>query len=240
MNNRRVIASILFALLMASGSSVGSYLRPSTFLADQKTKISLPAIFPAEFSGWKLDPSIVPLQATPELQQMIEETYSETLSRTYVRADGERVMLSIAYGRNQHKGMNWHRPEVCYPAQGFPLTVSTTRTMFKYDDREIPLNRLVAGNQARVEPISYWLVVGDRLTNFGRGQKLVALEYGLRGLIPDGMLIRISTIGRDTTAGFAVQTTFINEMLAAMTPDSRQMVLGKRKPLVTGDVMPAS
>lgn len=238
MNIRHLAAACFFAVLMGTASSVGTYLRPTTFLADINPKISLPNIFPAQFAGWQIDPSVIPLQAAPELQKALEEAYSETLSRTYINAAGQRIMLSVAYGRNQHRGMNWHRPEICYPSQGLPITVNTTRSLLQIDQRSIPINRLVAQNQSRIEPISYWLVVGDRLTNFGRAQKLVTLEYGLKGLIPDGMLIRVSSIDRDTDGAYLAQSQFIRQMLGAMSPASRQIVLGTRDPLLTSDLMP--
>ncbi|MGS0759311.1 exosortase C-terminal domain/associated protein EpsI, partial [Roseateles sp. GG27B] len=55
---------------------------------------------------------------------MLDATYDETLAMTFKNAAGERVMLSLAYGRNQHKGMITHRPEICYPAPGFKLNSS--------------------------------------------------------------------------------------------------------------------
>ena len=30
-------------------------------------------------------------------------------------------MLSIAYGKNQSDALQLHKPEICYPAQGFTL-----------------------------------------------------------------------------------------------------------------------
>lgn len=239
MNRRHVVAAAAFLTSMAGASVLGEVLKPTVFLADLKPPLKLPDIFPAAFGTWRIDPSIVPLEPSPDLQKTLEESYSETLSRTYVRPDGTRIMLSVAYGRNQHKGMNWHRPEICYPAQGLPIMVSTSRIDYRFMDRTIPLNRLVTGNPSRVEPVSYWVIVGDRMTNFGRAHKLIALSYGVRGLIPDGMLVRVSTIGRETDQGFRDQDVFIRDLLNAMSPAHRDLVLGTKAPFVTGDVMPA-
>ncbi|PZP27774.1 MAG: EpsI family protein [Roseateles depolymerans] len=228
----------ILALLMGVGSVLGTSLRPRTFLADTKPAIELTAIFPAQFGAWKIDPSIIPLQPSPDLQQALDESYSETLSRTYVRPDGKRIMLSVAYGRNQHKGMNWHRPEICYPAQGIPISVPTSRADMSFAGRPLPISRLVAANQSRIEPISYWVVVGDRVTSFGRAHKLVSLEYGLRGYIPDGMLVRVSSINKEVDEAFADQREFITDMLQGMSPAARQIVLGTRAPFVGSDLMP--
>jgi EpsI family protein len=240
MNRRHVVAAAAFLAAMGGASALSEVLKPTVFLADQKPPLQLQAIFPSAFGHWQIDPNIIPLEPSPDLQKALEESYSETLSRTYVRPDGTRIMLSVAYGRNQHKGMNWHRPEICYPAQGLPVTVATTRTALRFMDREIPLNRLVTGNASRNEPISYWVIVGDRITSFGRAHKLIALSYGVRGLIPDGMLVRVSSITRDNDQGFRDQEAFIRDLLGAMSPANRDVVLGTKPPFVTGDVMPAA
>lgn len=238
MNRRHVLAAGAFLAAMTAGSVLSEAIKPKTFLADLKPALKLQDIFPASFGQWRVDPNIIPLEPSPELLKTLEESYSETLSRTYVRPDGTHIMLSVAYGRNQHKGMNWHRPEICYPAQGLPLIASTTRADIHFMDRTIPLSRLVAGNQSRNEPISYWVVVGDRITSFGRAHKLLALSYGVRGLIPDGMLVRVSSISRNNEQAFQDQESFIGDMLTAMSPANRDVVLGTRAPFVAGDVMP--
>lgn len=231
-------AAVILAALMCVGSVLGTTLRPRIFLADTKPPVELKTLFPAAFGRWKIDPNILPLEPSPDLQQALQESYSETLSRTYVRDDGKTIMLSVAYGRNQHKGMNWHRPEICYPAQGIPITVPTSRVEMSFDHHPLPISRLVASNPSRIEPISYWVVVGDRITSFGRAHKLVALTYGLRGYIPDGMLIRVSSINRDTDEAFEDQRQFITDMLQGMSPAARQIVLGTRTPYVGDDLMP--
>lgn len=232
-------SAAVLLLLMCVGSVLGTSLRPTTFLADTKPPIELKALFPADFGPWKIDPSILPLEPSPDLKQALEESYSETLSRTYVRPDGKRIMLSIAYGRNQHKGMNWHRPEICYPAQGIPISVPTSRVEMHFGQQPLPISHLVAANPSRVEPISYWVVVGDRVTSFGRAHKLVSLSYGLRGYIPDGMLIRVSSINKNVDEAFEDQREFIIDMLQGMSPAARQIVLGTRAPFVGDDLMPA-
>jgi EpsI family protein len=38
-----------------------------------------------------------------------------------INPQGYRIMLSIAYGKNQSDALQLHKPEICYPAQGFTL-----------------------------------------------------------------------------------------------------------------------
>jgi EpsI family protein len=163
---------------------------------------------------------------SPDLQQVIDETYDETLALTYRNRQGQRVMLSLAYGRNQHKGMNTHRPEICYPAQGFKVLQSSVPGTVTYGGRKIDVTRLVAGAGARNEPITYWLLVGERITRFGYAQREVAMSYGLRGTIPDGVLVRVSSVDADNAAAFGLQDRFIQDLLAAVAPARLPRLLG--------------
>lgn len=227
---RNVLSAFVFAVFMASAVIVAAAWKPHNYIADAKPRINLEKLIPREFGGWTIDPTIVPLQPAPDLQKVIEATYDQTLARTYRSSSGQRVMLSIAYGRNQHEGMNTHRPEVCYPAQGLSIISGTRTDELLFNGAPIRVHRLIAKQGARVEPITYWLRVGDELTSFGRQHKLVAMKYGLRGDIPDGLLVRVSSIDPNEAAAFKVQQQFIARMLAAMTPEDRRFALGSNAP----------
>ena len=54
-------------------------------------------------------------------EAIINKIYNQTLTRTYINPRGDRIMLSIAYGRDQSDALQMHKPELCYPAQGFRL-----------------------------------------------------------------------------------------------------------------------
>lgn len=216
----------LLALVMAAASALAIAITPRTYLADQHPREKLADIVPRAFGGWQVDTSIVPVPPSPDLQQVIDATYDETLALTYRNAQGQRVMLSLAYGRNQHKGMNTHRPEVCYPAQGFKLVQGSTPGLVQAGNRSIAVTRVVAAMGPRNEPITYWLLVGDQITHFGYPQRQVAMRYGLQGIIPDGVLVRVSSIDSDNAAAFAEQDRFIGDMLAAVAPARRDRLLG--------------
>mgnify|MGYP003340463721 CR=1 FL=1 len=50
-----------------------------------------------------------------------EQPYDQTLMRTYANSHGEQIMLALAWGERQRQDVKVHRPEVCYPAQGFAI-----------------------------------------------------------------------------------------------------------------------
>ena len=168
----------------------------------------------------------MPVQlVSPDTQAMLDKIYNQTLSRTYVNAKGERVMLSVAYGGDQSDATRAHRPEVCYPAQGFQIR-SAAQSSVAVNGYAMPVKQLVARQGGRNEPITYWITVGDRVTTTGTHQKLAQLSYSTRGVIPDGMLVRISTIDADETKAFALHAAFIAEMARAISPSWRQVVVG--------------
>jgi EpsI family protein len=212
---------------MLAASAAAAWSRPTRQQAEFGPSISLVEMFPERFGDWFVDPTIVPVQPSPELQKVIAETYDQTLARTYRSAEeGYRIMLSVAYGGRQTEGMNTHQPEICYPAQGMSIRKSGWRSRINVADRTLPINRLVAGHGARNEPISYWLVVGRNITDFGLQHKLATLKYGLTGRIPDGMLVRVSSIDENEARSFAMQDRFVREMLANLSPVHRQHLLG--------------
>ncbi len=226
-----LLRACMFAVLMAAAVLVAWAWRPTHFLADSKPRVDLESLIPRKIGDWDVDPTLIPLQPAPDLQKVIAETYDQTLARTYRNDRGDRIMLSMAYGRNQHEGMNTHRPEICYPGQGFPIVPgSSQQVVLPFHGQPVMVTRLVAESASRIEPITYWLIVGDTITTYGRGHKWVALEYGLRGKIPDGMLIRISSIDRQSERAYALQQQFIGQMLDAMTPSGRLAVLGRVAP----------
>ncbi|WP_018078852.1 exosortase-associated protein EpsI, B-type [Thiobacillus denitrificans] len=218
---------LVIGLCMFTAAGMALALKPTTKLADAESQIDLETLVPARFGEWKVDETIATLLVTPELQKVIDETYSQTLTRTYVNGAGKRIMLSIAYGGSHGEGMQTHRPEVCYPAQGFQVVKDTRPAVLSTQYGELPIKRLVAAQGQRNEPITYWVVVGDQQTQFGLRMKLAQMRYTLTGVIPDGMLVRVSSIDRDETGAYDNQTDFIRSMLAAMRDAERERITGR-------------
>lgn len=221
-----LLRATVVALVMVCASAVAIALTPRQFLSDQYQREKLADLVPQAFGDWSVDRSIVPVPPSPDLQAALDEAYDETVALTFRNKQGQRVMLSLAYGRNQHKGMNTHRPEICYPAQGFKVTQGSTLGTVQAAGRSIDVTRLVTAMGARNEPITYWLLVGNQITHFGYGQRAVAMRYGLQGVIPDGVLVRVSSIDRDNDAAFRLQDRFIQDMLAAVPAARLPRLLG--------------
>lgn len=200
--------------------------KPRAKVADQAPPIVLEELVPRQFGNWRVDETVVPVLVDPRTQAKLDEIYNQTLARTYVNADGQRIMLSIAYGGDQSDSMQVHRPEICYTAQGFQVLRQTVGQLVT-DYGALPVKRLLAVQGPRNEPITYWVVVGDKATQVGMQQKLQQLKYGLTGRVPDGILVRVSSIDRNEDAAFGAQDRFLREMLAAMPEAGRLRVAGR-------------
>ncbi len=212
--------------LCALSAAAAAAMVPRKALIDGAPAIDLQAMVPEQFGTWRIDPRVIPVQPGADLQKVIEESYDQTLARTYVNDHGYQIMLSIAYGGKRNQGMDIHRPEICYPSQGLALRRDTVDAQLLLDSRTLPVKRLVAGNGNRNEPISYWLVIGRSVASFGYGHRIALLKYGLTGRVPDGMLVRVSSVDNDEPRSFAMQDIFVRDLLSAVRPDDRERLLG--------------
>ncbi|MES2149193.1 MAG: exosortase-associated protein EpsI, B-type [Pseudomonadota bacterium] len=224
---RRLAISLALGAAMLGASALTDALTPRLHMAGQQAPFRLEQLVPAAFGAWRVDVTLVPLQPDPDSQSMLERIYDQTLSRTYVNRDGQRVMLSIAYGGDQSRALQLHLPEVCYAAQGFELSGSGEDALATPYGK-LPLKRLVAHQNERNEPITYWITIGDRRIESGIGQKLRKLAYGLSGKIPDGMLVRVSSIEADAAQAYRLHDRFIGALLAALPDADRVRLAGRR------------
>ena len=217
---------VVLVALMVLAAVAGELLRPTDRLSDRKAKITLETQIPVSFGEWTVDINIRPVVPDPGLQAMLDSLYSQTLARTYVNAKGERVMLSIAYGSDQsNEATAVHRPEFCYSAQGFRVRTIGKETL-SVGQTEVPVARVLAQLGQRNEPITYWVTLDESATLPGLGRKLQQIRYGLKGQIPDGMLVRLSSISLSEVEAFALQKRFLDQLYGAVPADVRGRYFG--------------
>ena len=219
------IRTLIVFVAMVTTAALAHWATPTTHLSDVLGKPDLEKIFPGEFSGWRVDARAAMVLPSPQTQAILDSIYNQTLSRTYINAAGDRVMLSVAYGGDQSDATRAHLPEVCYPAQGFQITANSTGQL-DLAGRSVNTRLLMSKLGQRNEPITYWLIVGDRVTLSRTDQKLTQFRLGLKGLIPDGMLVRVSSIDSDMARGHRVQARFLADMAMAFPEISRDRVFG--------------
>ena len=225
--NRLRINSLIALVLMALAFGGAQAWKPRVHLADQRAKIELETLFPREFGEWRVDDRMPVQLISPDTAALLNKIYNQTLSRTYVNGAGDRIMLSVAYGGDQSDATRAHRPEVCYPAQGFQVLSNVDGVFQATPDFSLPVRRLVTKLGGRNEPVTYWIVVGERVALSGTQQKIMQLGYSVRGIVPDGLLMRVSSIDANSKRGFALQEKFLASMLPAVAPEMRYRVFGK-------------
>lgn len=212
--------------LMLGSAALATAIHPRTSMADQREKADFSTLIPRQFGDWReLEQStrqIVNPQQTAELEKL----YSQTLSRAYIHKDGSVIMLSIAYGADQTRDLQIHRPEVCYAAQGFQIITSNKVTLPNATN-PIPVMQLVAKQGARNEPITYWVRIGEKTVRGNLEQGFSRLYYGLNGIIADGLLFRVSSISGDVKEAYTVQEQFIADLLKNLPETTKSQLLGK-------------
>jgi EpsI family protein len=222
-SKKAVFIGLLFIVVSASAA----YLKPTKKLADSMPAVNLEKMIPAQFGDWRTDTVVLEQIVSPERKVLLAHLYNQTLSRAYLDGRGNRVMLSIAYGGDESDGMQVHRPEVCYAAQGFQVEKDWQDTLpTKFGS--LPVERLLAVQGGRIEPITYWITVGDTaVITKGIHQKFAQLRYGLTGKVPDGMLVRVSLISSDEKEAYRTLDDFIKAMIDALSKEDRVRIAGK-------------
>jgi EpsI family protein len=200
-------------------------------LTTRAEPVDFEALIPLQFGEWRMEDTAVLGIINPRLKETLEQIYTQTLSRTYVNSEGRRIMLSLAYGADQSIENRVHRPEVCYPAQGFTLH-DKRKDVISEDGLNLPVMRMTAQAGDRHEPLTYWIRFGDTMVRGPLEQSLARIHYGLQGNIPDGLLFRVSEINLDAEESFALQDEFIRVLLKNLTPEARKMVIGSDAVLV--------
>jgi EpsI family protein len=210
-------------MLVAAGATLA--ITPTKKLVDMASRTSLERAIPVQFGDWQIDSSLVPLTVDPQLERAVAKAYNQTLSRTYINSQGQRVMLSIAYGEDQRGESQAHRPETCYPGQGFQI-LSNHSGVLDTPFGSIPMRRLETRAVNRWEPVTYWMTIGDQAATSTVQRRLAMLSYASQGIVPDGLLFRISSIERESSKAFAAQSVFVNQLLEALDPMTRRRVAG--------------
>jgi EpsI family protein len=223
MSRRR---GLILLSAMAGTAWASESFKPRQRLSITKPPIQLDQQVPKVMDGWAIDASIIPLQPDASLQARLDVLYSQLLARTYVNSLGQRVMLSIAYGADQSsEATAVHRPEFCYSAQGFRVS-NAGKQILDLGGKPLEVQRLIGEMGARVEPITYWVTLDEHATLPGLSRKLDQLRYGLKGQIPDGMLVRVSTVGLPKAESFAVQQQFLEALYKSVPASVRSRFFG--------------
>ena len=225
------VQAVLASVAILSTAVLAEAIKPRELLASTEVAPDLDKIIPRDFGSWHLIPNVglvTPSEPDAYLERDLStRIYSQEVARGYADSAGNMIMFLVAYGPVQNYRLKSHLPEVCYGASGFRVSPKTV-TQLSYQDGAAPLtvSRLTAEKERRFEPITYWMKVGGAVATGVFDRQIARMKYGLRGIIPDGALIRVSTVGLSETASYKLQDQFIRDLLAALPPRGRKFFTG--------------
>ena len=225
------VQAVLASVAILSTAVLAEAIKPRELLASTEVAPDLDKIIPRDFGSWHLIPNVglvTPSEPGAYLERDLStRIYSQEVARGYADSAGNMIMFLVAYGPVQNYRLKSHLPEVCYGAAGFRVSAKTV-TQLSYQDGVAPLtiSRLTAEKERRFEPITYWMKVGGAVATGVFDRQIARMKYGLRGIIPDGALVRVSTVGLSETASYRLQDQFIRDLLAALPPRHRKFFTG--------------
>jgi len=162
----------------------------------------------------------------PKGEDAYQDTYDDVLTRHYISEAAAPVMFLIAYGSAQAGNTELHRPEVCYPAAGFRVR-SWPDISLRLLGANVPARSMTATASGRVEQILYWSRVGKDFPTSSLEQRLSVLRHTIRGSVPDGILVRISTIDANRERALQLLQAFAIALLSSGNAEMRLLLTGK-------------
>jgi EpsI family protein len=221
----RSVNIILSCVALLAAAVLAYVMTPHRLMARTHDVFNIDEHVPRAFGEWSPLPGAQAIRPPPD--GLEAEIYNQEISRAFVDKEGHVVFFIVAYGESQSDRLQLHHPEVCYTAQGFRVSRTSPLTL-DYSPSSPPLKatRLVAQREERVEPITYWMRIGYDNSSSNWARQGLKLEYGLRGWVPDGALFRVSTIGLPPDISFKLQDKFIRDLLNAVTPGTREFMVG--------------
>lgn len=213
LDRRKVLIGILFG----SAAALAAWRQPRIHL-DYLGTAKLDDVVPKKIGSWNFVAASGLI--VPPSDQLERELYSQLLTRVYTDGRNPPVMLLIAQSAGQTGILQVHRPETCYPASGYAISAVLPHDI-NLGSRSLAANSLTATADGTAEQIIYWTRVGDTVPQDWAHQKLVTAEQNLKGIIPDAVLVRVSTIDPDPAAAHRRLDSFVRAMVASVAVQKR-------------------
>ncbi len=209
---------------LAAATAVTAYARQPRTKLQMIGHGGLEKIVPHHIGAWS-EEAIGGLVLPPP-DQLAQLLYDQQVARTYTADAALPVMLLMAYGSSQGGMLQIHRPEICYPASGFKLS-DTRETVWEWaPGHGIPVRRFSARSDTRVEHVLYWTRIGNDLPVSWAEQRIAVMRASLTGVIPDGLLVRLSAVSENAAQAEQMLEQFARIMLTDIGAKGRQQLLG--------------
>lgn len=211
-------------LLIGTGLAAAGgiyYARPPMRLAMPFKQEHFSAAIPAKVGQWtsrKSQELVLPPQDDSNA------LYENLETRIYEGAGLPTIMLLIAFSSKQQNDIHVHRPEVCYPAAGFPI-LWTRPAQISLASKSLTGRELLADRGGLQERIFYWVRVGHAFPISWFQQRLTMAVQNLQGEVPDGALFRASAIEEPDNPSSGAIIHFIQAFVAAVPSTFRDAIL---------------
>lgn len=219
--NRRSMV-IGTALLGIGGAAVA---RQPKSIAKPIRKETLDRLIPMRIGGWTYQDTSGLVLPPPDA--LSDALYSGLVTRSYASPNRLPIMLLVAYSNVQDGMLQVHRPEVCYPAGGYRISPTQMTEVPNGVGGLIDANSFSADGISRTEQILYWTRIGNHFPTSWLDQRIAVVRANLDGMIPDGALVRISTLAPDMAAAHADLAAFAAELVEASPPMARRLMIGQ-------------
>lgn len=205
-----------------AGAAAFSYLNMPKALAAPIPRERFSKMIPEVAGGWRSRKSNELVTAAPD--PFTDKLYQNLETRIYEGNGLPMMMVLLAYNNIQQNDVQVHRPEVCYPAAGFPI-VSSKPVSLDFSGRHVDARRLIADRGGLKEEILYWVRVGKDFPVGWAEQRISMALANVQGISPDGVLFRVSTIEGTSSYSPHALEDFLQAFVKACPSDFRDKVL---------------
>lgn len=228
MPDEKVMAAGLTRRHMLMGAALTTISAAAFVREPRATKAPLKAgelesLIPTQIGQWGFE-TRSGLVLPPD-DPLSKSLYSDVLTRVYVSENRPPVMLLIAYSNTQNGMLQVHRPEVCYPAGGYTLSETQTKTLDVTPEIHIPARFFSAESASRTEQVMYWTRIGNESPTSWIDQRAAVVRANLKRVIPDGILVRTSTVLADYASAEPVLKEFVSAMVRQLPPLGRKLLI---------------
>lgn len=212
---------MLLGLIFCSAAGLAAWRRPTKhldFLGNDK----LDSIVPKTIDSWKFV-AASGLVVPPE-DQLVRATYSQLLTRVYSDGENDPIMLLLAQSGSETGILQIHRPETCYTASGYHIS-EVRRHPVAIGAQVLPASGMDATSDGVVEHVLYWTRIGNQMPGSWKDQRIAVAEQNLSGVLPDAILVRISTVSSDPGRAWAALDAFTRALIASVPTNHRNVFI---------------
>lgn len=161
----------------------------------------------------------------PPPDALRDRLYDNLVTRVYGAPNMPPILVLLAYNNTQDGVVQVHRPEVCYSVGDFQLSETTPITI-NIGTESIPAKFFTATGPNRIEQVEYFTRMGKAFPRSWAQQRLAVMRANIEGIIPDGMMMRVSVLGMNAAQARPILAVFIESMIRKSNPSLQRLLLG--------------